>query len=305
MPSPTPVLQIKRGSGAPPNALASGELAIDQTNLVLYVGTPSSGNLSIGGEGVFATKDYVNTLNTASSQALANEVLLLEQADDAEALARQQADAALGLRIDALGNAINYVGTVDGGSLAAPTNLSDLTERDPGDYYKVVSEGYFTWTALATPKFAKIGDAFVKNVNVGDWDHLDHTNVTVSGTTNFIDVQGSQDAGFIIDVDANFKGRVTTAETDISALETRAGNIETDLANEITTRGNEDTLIRADISALQIRAGNIESAATSLETRVSAAEQDIIDEENARIGADNALDLRVTALETSIDGGTY
>lgn len=305
MPSPTPVIQIKRGAGSPPVALANGELAIDQLNKVLYVGTAASGNIPIGGDGVFATKTYVNDLNTASSAALAAEVLKLEQADAAEALARDNADIALGVRIDALGKAINYVGTVSGNALATPTNLSALIQKDPGDYYKVIADGYFTWTALATPKFAKVGDAFVKNINVDDWDHLDHTNVQVSGTANYIDVQGSQDSGFIIDVDSAFKTRVSTAETDIDALETRAGVIETNLASEISTRGAEDTLIRADISALQSRATDIETAASALATRVAAAEQDIIDEENARVAADNSLDLRVTSLETSIDGGVY
>jgi hypothetical protein len=317
MATPHPILQIKRGStGAPTTALASGELAMDLLNKVLYIGTPASGNLPIAGEGTFATKAYADALALSGSASLASAVTLLQAADAAEQSARIAADNALGLRIDGLGHALNYVGTVSGSALATPTNLSALTQKDAGDYYKVIVDGYFIWTALSSPQFAKAGDAFVKNLNTDDWDLLDHTNSVVQGTLNFIDVTGSQDTGFTIDVDANFKTRVTQAEADIVTLNTTASGLATDIANEVAARIAGDTANASDISALQTRATAIETAATALATRVTAAEADLIAEESARIAADtaeaasrlagdSALDARVTSLETSIDCGVY
>ena len=317
MATPHPILQIKRGTtGAPTTALASGELAMDLLNKVLYIGTPASGNLPIAGEGTFATKAYADALALSGSASLASAVTLLQAADAAEQSARIAADTALGLRIDGLGHALNYVGTVSGAAIATPTDLSALTQKDTGDYYKVIVNGYFTWTALSTPQFAKAGDAFVKNLNTDDWDLLDHTNSAVQGVLNFIDVTGSQDTGFTIDIDANFKSRVTQAEADIVALNTTTTGLAGDIATETAARIAGDAANAADISALQTRATAIETAATALTTRVTAAEADIIAEEAARIAADaaeaasriagdSALDTRVTSLETSIDCGTY
>ena len=77
------------------------------------------------------------------------------------------------------------------------------------------------------------------------------------------------------------------------------------LAQEVTDRTSADT-------ALGGRIDDVESDATALEARVTAAEADIVtnataitNEASARVSADSALDTRVTALETTIDGGTY
>ena len=58
----------------------------------------------------------------------------------AEVTARIAGDAALDARIDALGNAFNYVGVLTGGaSVGAATDLTALPAegKNPGDYYKV------------------------------------------------------------------------------------------------------------------------------------------------------------------------
>ena len=77
------------------------------------------------------------------------------------------------------------------------------------------------------------------------------------------------------------------------------------LAQEVSDRQSGDT-------ALGLRIDDVESDATALEARVTTAESDIVtnataitNEASARVSADSALDTRVTALETTIDGGTY
>ena len=71
-----PIIRIKRGSSTPAS-LSSGELAIDLTNLNLFVGKADGSALAIGGEGTFATKSYadsaVSTANTSLSAAITAE----------------------------------------------------------------------------------------------------------------------------------------------------------------------------------------------------------------------------------------
>ena len=77
------------------------------------------------------------------------------------------------------------------------------------------------------------------------------------------------------------------------------------LATEVTNRTNADT-------ALGLRIDGVETAATALTGRVSAAEQDIIDEESARIAAVSAeaaaraldvsgLESDIAAVQTNLD----
>jgi predicted nucleic acid-binding Zn-ribbon protein len=63
-------------------------------------------------------------------------------------------------------------------------------------------------------------------------------------------------------------GRLDTAESDINALETRAGTIE----SAATTLSGRVTTAEGDIDALESRATSIEGAATTLAGRVTTAE---------------------------------
>ena len=71
-----PIIRIKRGSSTPVS-LSSGELAIDLTNLNLFVGKADGTALAVGGEGTFATKAYadsiVSSANSTLSQAISDE----------------------------------------------------------------------------------------------------------------------------------------------------------------------------------------------------------------------------------------
>ena len=214
-----PIIKIKRGSTTPANgALAAGELAIDLTNLNLFVGKADGSALAVGGSGTFATKAYtdaaVSGLGSSGGAALTQEI-----AD------RQAADTTLQNNIDTEKSRINAI-------LSASTADKD--------------------------SFAEI----VELIN----------SVDTENDTAF--------AGYVLSNDAA-------------------------LAQEVTDRTSADT-------ALGERIDDVESDATTLAARVTTAEADIVNnagaissEATTRANADSALDTRVTALETTIDGGVY
>ena len=212
-----PIIKIKRGSTTPAN-LSAGELAIDLTNLNLFVGKADGSVLTVGGEGTFATKAYADAaVSTANSS--------LTDAIEAEETARIAADTTLQNNIDTEKSRIDAI-------LSASTADKD--------------------------SFAEI----VELINSVDTEN-----------------------------DTAFAAAVLS--------------INDDLAAEYNSRVGGDT-------ALGVRIDGVESDATALEARVTTAEADIVtnagaisSEATTRANADSALDTRVTALETTIDGGVY
>lgn len=212
-----PIIKIKRGSTTPAN-LSAGELAIDLTNLNLFVGKADGSVLTVGGEGTFATKAYadsaVSSANTSLTAAIAD-----------EEAARIAADTTLQNNIDTEKSRIDAI-------LSASTADKD--------------------------SFAEI----VELIN----------SVDTENDTAF--------AGYVLSNNAA-------------------------LDQEVSDRQAADT-------ALGGRIDDVESDATALEARVTTAEADISSngtaiefEATTRANADSALDARVTALETTIDGGVY
>ena len=78
------------------------------------------------------------------------------------------------------------------------------------------------------------------------------------------------------------------------------------LAQEVSDRTSGDTTLQTAITAEETRAlaaEGVNAAAISQETTDRIADVDA--EETRALAAEGALDLRVTALETTIDGGSY
>ena len=122
---------------------------------------------------------------------------------------------ALETTLGGIAGAFNYVGTLTGNAIAASaTDLSALTQKDAGDYYKVTTAGYFVIAAVppATAFYANVGDGLVFNKTNGV-DKIDNTDSSVAGTADFVSVSGSQDTGYTVDLDATFKTRITNLET--------------------------------------------------------------------------------------------
>ena len=211
----------------------------------------------------------------------------------AEATARANADATLQLAIEAvdnkvaaLGSAFNYVATVSGGADAGTAfDLGTLLQKDAGDYYKVTTSGYFKIGAEGTPFYANQGDGLVWNLNSGV-DKIDNTDSAVQGTTSFIEVTGSADTGYTVDIDDAFKGRVSNLEANL-LTETTARTaadlvLQGNLDAEITARTAADATLQAAIATevtartaadavLQGEIGDITTLTTTVRTNVVGA----------------------------------
>lgn len=207
----------------------------------------------------FAAADAA--LNATLSAAITAEETARIAAITAEADTRAAADASLLSKINALGSAFNYVGTLEGGETAElALDLETLADggRDTGDYYKVAVAGYFK---------VGTGDAFHANVNDGlVWngeagiDVIDNTNSSVAGTASYIAVSGSSETGFTVDVDTAFKTRVSTLE---SGLAQEITDRTTAVTSEATARAAADTVLTDNLAAEVSRATSAEGVLTT------------------------------------------
>lgn len=166
-------------------------------------------------------------------------------------------------KIAALGNAFDYVGTVDGGaSSGAAFDMNTLSATTSGKYYKVTTAGYFKVGAAGTPFYANLNDGLVFNTTAGV-DKIDNTDSTVTGTAGFISVSGTTDTGFVVDIDSAFKTRMSDAESAITAEVARAtaaeGTLTTNLSAEVTRATGAEAAIAADLSTEVSRAQAAES----------------------------------------------
>jgi hypothetical protein len=209
-----PILRIKRGSSTPAS-LSSGELAMDLTNLSLFVGKADGTPLAIGGSGTFATKVYADAAVSAANSTLTAAIA-------AEEAARIAADGTL--------------------TSAVSAEVSRAT----------AAEGVIA-SDLAT-----------------------ETSNRTSG-------------------DSTLDGKITIEKNRIDAILSAASADSDTFAEIVSLINSVDT---ANDSAF---AGYV----ISNDARVAAAEASISEEVSALAAADSALDTRVTALETTIDGGTY
>ena len=216
----------------------------------------------------------------------------------AEATARANADATLQLAIDAvdervaaLGSAFNYVASVTGGADAGTAfDLATLTQKDAGDYYKVITSGYFKIGAEGTPFYANQGDGLVWNLNAGV-DKIDNTDSAVQGTASFIEVTGSADTGYTVDIDDAFKGRVDTLEagllTETTARTAADAVLQGNLNAEITARTAADATLQSNIGDITtltttVRT-NVVGAINELNGLIAGGTQDVRNDYNATI----------------------
>jgi len=247
-----PILKIKRGSGAPVS-LQAGELAMDLQNSSLFVGT-ANGPVAIGGSHTFATKTHV-------SDAVA-----------AEASLRSAADSTLTTNLN---NEISRATAAEG--VIAAGLAQELLDRA---------------AAVSAEAALRVsGDSALDAKILTEKGRIDAIlSAAGANSDSFAEI-----VSLINSVDATndqaFAGYVTSNNAA--------------LASEISTRGADDT-------ALGLRIDGVVSAATSLTTRVSAAEQDILDEvadrqsaisgeQTARANAVAALEAADETLQDNID----
>lgn len=169
-------------------------------------------------------------------------------------------------KVSALGSVFHYVGDALGNDLTA------FPDQTTGSYYKVIMPATYTDGTITFD--AKAGDAIVKTST--GWQKLDNVDAVVSGTANEIAVTGDENAGYTVSIDPVFSGRVTTAEGDITDLETKTQNIDLAGTTSGTTQINGDIKLNGTTGATFIKAtpggrGIIVGDATDEEMFLSAS----------------------------------
>lgn len=151
-------------------------------------------------------------------------------------------------------------------------DLSILTEKDTGDYYKVATSGWVSYDGTgANTVWVNQYDGVVWN-STSSVDKIDNTNSEVQ-VTGDLTITGSADSGFNIS-SATIDGKVATNASDITSLQTFTGEgtaLDTtavDLAAAINELLGEIVANDGDIAGL-------DTDLTALTGRVTTNEGDI------------------------------
>lgn len=197
-----PIIRIKRGTTTPANGvLSSGELAVDLTNLNLFVGQADGSALAVGGSGTFATKAYADGIVSSANSTLS-------QAISDEETARIAADSTLTTNLN---NEITRATNAEG---VLTTNLStEVTNRTNAD------------TTLQSNIDVEKGriDAIL---SAADADKDSFAEIVT--LINSIDTANdSAFAGYVLSNDAALAQEVTDRTNADSALDTRVTALET------------------------------------------------------------------------------
>jgi hypothetical protein len=302
-----PIIKIKRGSGAP-ITLQTGELAMDLQNKSLFVGT-AEGVLAVGGEHVFAKKTYVDS------------------AVEAEETARIAADAALASDLAA------EVSRAEAAEAALAADIASINTDIAADIAAETSAREAADTALD----AKITAEKTRVDAILDASEADKDSFAeIVQLINSVDTENDQAfAGYVLSNDAALAAETSARQAADTALQDNIDDVVSDLS-ALTTRVSaaEDDIIdernerETAITALQ---GDLASAVSDLESADATLQSNIDAEATARSTADTSLsnridvlegasagsrlddleadvvsaEARISALETSIDGGTY
>ena len=302
-----PIIKLKRGSGSPVT-LQVGEPAYDTLNKSLLIGT-AEGVIAIGGEHIFAKKTYVDsavsseqsareaadatltsTLNAEISRAQAAESDLADDiaAEETARVAAVSAEAASRVSAD---NALDAKITTEKNRVDA---ILDASEADKDSFAEIVQ--------LINSIDTTNDQAFAGYVLSNDAALAQEVSDRQAGDTALgVRIDGVESAATALEA------RVTTAEADISsngiAIEFEATTRANAISAEAATRSSADTTLQSNIDA---EASARSTADTSLSNRIDALEGASADSRLDDLEADVAdHETRISALETTIDGGVY
>ena len=302
-----PIIKLKRGSGSPVT-LQVGEPAYDTLNKSLLIGT-AEGVIAIGGEHVFAKKTYVdsavsteqsareaadttltNNLNAEISRAQAAESDLADDitAEETARVAAVSAEAASRVAAD---NALDAKITTEKNRVDA---ILDASEADKDSFAEIVT--------LINSIDTTNDQAFAGYVLSNDAALAQEVSDRQAGDSALgVRIDGVESAATVLEA------RVTTAEADITAEEAARIAADTTLQSNIdaeaATRSSADTTLQSNIDA---EASARSTADTSLSNRIDSLEAASADSRLDDLEADVAdHETRISALETTIDGGVY
>jgi chromosome segregation ATPase len=304
---PNPIIKLKRGSGQPVN-LQGSEPAFDTLNKVLYIGT-SEGVLPIGGEGVFAKKTFVNDAveaeadlrSEADSTLTTNLAAEVTRAQGAESDLADDIAAETSARQSAISSAVSALESAD-------TALDGKISTEKGRIDAILSA-----SQAEKDSFAEI----VSLVNSVDLENDNSLAAAILSINDSIaDETSARTSG-----DSSLQGNIDTVSSDLSALTTRVSAAEQDILDEesariaavsaeAAARASDVSGLESDIAAVQTNldaeSSTRSTADTSLSNRITTLENASADSRLDAVEADVAdHETRITALETTIDGGSY
>ena len=301
------IIKVKRGSGTPVS-LQVGEVAFDTTNKSFLIGT-AEGVLPIAGEHIFAKKTFVNdavaaeasirssadstltsNLNSEISRAtaaegvisagLAQELLDRAAAVSGEASARVSGDNALDAKITTEKNRVDAILSAAGANSDSFAEIVSLINS-------VDATNDTAFAGYVTSNNAALAQE-VSDREAGD-DALDLRVDGVVSAATALTTRVSAAEQDILDEVADRQSAITGVQNSIASEATsRAAAITTVtglITDEASTRATADTSLSNRITALE---------GASADSRLDAVEADVADHET-----------RISALETTIDGGTY
>ena len=302
-----PIIKIKRGSGAPVS-LQTGEVAFDTLNKSLFIGT-AEGVLAIGGEHVFAKKTYVDSAVSSeqSAREAADTTLTsnlnaeISRAQGAESDLADDIAAETSARQSAISSAVS---TLE----AADTTLDGKITTEKGRIDAILSA-----SQADKDSFAEI----VSLVNSVDLENDNSLAAAILAINDSIDDEtAARTSG-----DSSLQGNIDTVSSNLSALTTRVTAAEADIVSEESARiaavSAEAASRAADVSGLESDIAAVQSnldsesstrstADTSLSNRITTLENASADSRLDAVEADVAdHELRISALESTIDGGVY
>jgi trimeric autotransporter adhesin len=301
-----PIIKVKRGTGSPVS-LQLAELGFDKLNKKLFIGT-EEGVFDLSGES-YAKKTFVN-------DAVAAEAALRESGDstltsnlNAEISRAQGAEGVNAAAITAEETArIAAVSAEQSARSAADSVLDGKITTEKGRIDAILSAA-----DADKDSFAEI----VTLINSVDTEN----DTAFAGYVTSNNAALAQEVSDRTAADTALGVRIDSAEGVSSALDTRVTAAESDIVDNAAAISAEETARIAAVSAeasarssadttLQ---GNIDSEAstraaadTSLSNRLDSLEAVSSDSRLTDLEADVAdHETRITALETTIDGGTY
>jgi len=302
-----PIIKIKRGSGSPVS-LQTGEVAFDTLNKSLFIGT-AEGVLAIGGEHVFAKKTYVDSAVSSEQSAREAADTTLTNSLNAEISRAQGAESDLADDISAEETArIAAVSAEASARSAADTTLQSNIDTEKGRIDAILS-------ASDADK-----DSFKEIVDLINSVDLTNDNALAAAVLSINDDIAAEETARIAG-DSGLQTSINTVSSDLSALTTRVTAAEADIVAEESARiaavSAEQTARESAVSALEAadetlqdnidaEASTRSTADTSLSNRITTLENASADTRLGDLESDVAdHETRITALETTIDGGSY
>lgn len=161
-------------------------------------------------------------------------------------------------KIAELGTGFNYVGEITPGvDEASALDALTLADTGAGAYYKAAAAGYVKVGSTGTARYVNAKDGVLFNAS-GTVDVVDNSNSEIGGVADFVEVTGSTDTGFTVDLAAAFKGRVS--------------DLETGLASETQARKDADTALSGRLDAVETLPGQLNAQRFTYQSTAAAVE---------------------------------